>query len=225
MSAVQIPRLVLFDLDNTLICGDSDYAWAEYLIDLGVLERDHYRARNAEFYRAYREGRLDIQAFLKFQLAPLARHGRAQLEDWRNRFVRDRILPLIPPAARDLVRTHSSYLCAIITATNDFVTTPIAEEFGVANLIATQAEQMDGAFTGGVEGVPCFGEGKVTRLEQWLAQHRLAWENLGETWFFSDSFNDLPLLMRVSHPVAVDPDATLHSHAQQHGWPIISLCT
>lgn len=218
-------KLVLFDLDNTLLAGDSDFEWAQFLIEQGVLDREVYEARNREFYDQYKAGTLDIHEFLDFQLKPLSRHPRTQLEAWHARFMREKILPIITPKARELVRQHAreADLVAIITATNSFVTRPIARELGVEHLIATEPEQVDGEFTGRVAGIPCFREGKIARLEAWLRGRGLGWEAVKETWFYSDSLNDLPLLQKVGHPVAVDPDPTLAAHAQKHGWPIISL--
>lgn len=218
-------RLALFDLDNTLLAGDSDFEWAQFLIEQRVLDREVYEVRNREFYEQYKAGTLDIQAFLAFQLKPLARHSRRQLDAWHEEYMRTRIRPMITPAARALVETHrrQGHELAIITATNRFVTAPIAREFGVEHLIATEPEEVDGAFTGRAAGVPCFREGKVTRLEQWLASRRMRWDEVAESWFYSDSHNDLPLLTRVTHPVVVNPDPPLRAHAERHGWPILSL--
>ena len=216
-------RLALFDLDNTLLAGDSDYEWAQFLIDQGVLERARYERRNREFYEQYKAGVLDILQFLDFQLKPLARYSRAQLDAWHDGFMQTRIVPMISAEARSLVARHSEDTRVIITATNSFVTAPIAREFGIEHLIATVAEECDGSFTGGVSGVPCFREGKVARLEAWLDDHGLSFEAFGETWFYSDSANDLPLLERVTHPVAVDPDPKLAAHARSRGWRILRL--
>ena len=217
-------KLALFDLDNTLLAGDSDFEWAQYLIDQGVLDREVYEARNLHFYEQYRAGTLDIHEFLDFQLKPLSRHPRAQLERWRASYLQARILPMIGRKARDLVASHAADARAVVTATNSFVTRPIVREFGIEHLVATDpAEHPGGEFTGGVAGVPAFREGKVARVEQWLAGLGLSWERFEQTWFYSDSLNDLPLLSRVSHPVAVDPDETLREHALAHGWEIISL--
>ncbi|HXF65669.1 MAG TPA: HAD family hydrolase [Burkholderiales bacterium] len=216
-------RLVLFDLDNTLLCGDSDFEWAQFLIDRGVLDRELYEARNRRFYEQYRAGTLDIHAFLDFQLKPLSRHPRAQLEAWRSEYLERKVRPMIREQARALVARHRGDLCAVITATNSFVTGPIAREFGIEHLIATEPEQRNGEFTGGVVGTPCFREGKVERLEAWLAGRGATLGDFAESWFYSDSLNDLPLLERVSHPVAVDPDETLARHAAARGWRIISL--
>lgn len=218
-------RLALFDLDNTLIAGDSDFEWAQFLIEQGVLDREVYEARNMEFYQQYKDGTLDIHEFLDFQLKPLSRHTRAQLDAWHQEFMQHKIRPIVLPRARALVDRHRDRgdLCAIVTATNRFVTEPIARIFGVENLIATEPEVMEGEFTGKVRGVPSFREGKVTRLEAWLGDRRLRWSDVAESCFYSDSLNDLPLLGKVTRPVAVDPDDTLRAHAEHHGWEIISL--
>ena len=216
-------KLVLFDLDNTLLSGDSDFEWAQFLIGKDVLDREVYEARNLEFLEAYRAGTLDIRAFLDFQLKPLSRHPRAQLDEWHEEFMEKHILPIISQKARDLVGSHQDDARAVVTATNSFVTWPIAREFGIEHLIATEPEEVDGEFSGRVHGIPAFREGKVERLREWLTEHGLEWDLLKETWFYSDSLNDLPLLSIVSHPVAVDPDETLKEHALEQGWPVISL--
>lgn len=216
-------RLALFDLDNTLLAGDSDFEWAQFLIDRGVLDREVYEARNASFYAQYKAGTLDIHEFLDFQLKPLSRHPRAQLEAWHAEFMQTRILPMIAPGAPALLERHVGHVRVIVTATNSFVTAPIARHLGVEHLIATEPEEDGGEFTGRVLGVPSFREGKVQRLEAWLAERGLVWSEVGESWFYSDSLNDLPLLERVTHPVAVDPDDTLRVHALERGWQVISL--
>ena len=218
-------RLALFDLDNTLLACDSDYEWGQFLVDRGVLERDAYEAQNAAYYDQYVAGTLDIHEYLGFALRPLARHTPEDLERWHADFMRSRILPAISSGARSIVREHSDRrdLCAIITATNSFVTSPIAREFGIQHLIATEPEKKHGRYTGRVAGTPCFREGKVSRLGDWLASlgHRM--EDFSESFCYSDSHNDLPLLERVSRPVAVDPDARLAEAARRRGWPVISL--
>ena len=171
------------------------------------------------------DGTLDIHQFLDFQLKPLSRHSRIQLDVWHNEFMAKRILPLIAPGAHELINKHmlEGDLCVIITATNRFVTAPIAQALGINNLIATEPEQKNGEFTGQVSGAPCFREGKITRLENWLDERNLTWLSFLESWFYSDSLNDMPLLNKVSRPVAVDPDTTLKSYAEKNNWPIISL--
>lgn len=215
--------LVLFDLDHTLLAGDSDYEWAQFLIDRGVLDRALYEAQNDEFFRQYKAGTLDIFEFLDFQLAPLARYPTQQLNAWHAEFMAVKIRPIIAPKARTLIAEHAGALCAVVTATNSFVTEPIARELGIAHLIATEPEQRDGAYTGKVAGTPCFREGKVARVEQWLAERRQPIERFAASWFYSDSHNDLPLLERVTNPVAIDPDETLRGIAASRGWRIVSL--
>lgn len=216
-------RLALFDLDNTLLAGDSDFEWAQFLIDQGVLDRELYEARNNHFYEQYKAGTLDIHEFLDFQLKPLARHDRAQLDEWHREFMRARIMPLITQKARDLVQSHAHDARVVVTATNSFVTAPIAREFGIEYLIATEPESVKGEFTGRVQGVPSFREGKVIRVEAWLAEHGLSWNSFTSSFFYSDSLNDLPLLGKVTDPIAVDPDETLKERALEMGWMIISL--
>jgi len=218
-------KLALFDLDNTLIAGDSDFEWAQFLIEKKALDRELHEARNLEFYEQYKAGTLNIHEFLDFQLKPLSRHPKSQLESWRSEFIKNKIKPLIAPGTRELIEKHTldGDLCIIITATNSFVTAPIAQILGISHLIATEPEIEDGEFTGKVLGTPCFQEGKVERLELWLDQHNLTWLSFLQSWFYSDSLNDLPLLSKVTHPVAVDPDAVLKKHAEENNWSIISL--
>ena len=218
-------RLALFDLDNTLLGCDSDYEWGQFLVDRGILDREAYEAQNRAYYEQYAAGTLDIHEYLGFALRPLAAHTPEDLGRWHGEFMQARILPAITPQARALVREHlaASDLCAIITATNSFVTAPIAREFGVGHLIATEPEMRAGRYTGKVHGTPCFREGKVARLEEWLhgLGHRL--DDFAESTCYSDSHNDLPLLLKVRHAVAVDADAKLAEYARQHGWRAISL--
>jgi HAD superfamily hydrolase (TIGR01490 family) len=226
-------NLALFDLDGTLLNGDSDYGWAQFLIARGVLDANVYEAENQRFFDDYKAGTLDIHAFLDFQLAPLAAHPRAQLDTWHAEFMRERILPMITDKARQLVKQHADAgdLCAVVTATNSFVTAPIAREFGVDNLVATEPELRDGAFTGKVAGIPCFRDGKVARVEAWLealtppqADAKLGLKTgFAQSWFYSDSRNDLALLERVTDPVAVSPDEKLREIALARGWPVIAL--
>jgi len=220
------PRiLALFDLDHTLLPLDSDVMWAQHLVEVGAVEPTWHQRRNDHFFEQYKQGTLNIDEFLAFQLAPLAAHPRAQLEAWREAFFRSRIEPQITPEARALVDQHreAGHLTAIVTATNEFITAPIARAFGVEHLIATLVQEEGGAFTGRSYGVPSFREGKVTRVAQWLALMGHDLEGFEESHFYSDSLNDLPLLSRVSHPVAVNPDQTLKQHAQDQGWPVIHL--
>jgi HAD superfamily hydrolase (TIGR01490 family) len=218
-------RLALFDLDNTLLDGDSDYEWGQFLVDRGILERAEYEAQNRAYYEQYAAGTLDIHEYLGFALRPLAAHTQADLARWHADFMHSRVVPMVTAQARSLVRRHLDRgdLCAIITATNSFVTKPIAREFGVQHLIATEPECLDGRFTGRVAGTPCFREGKVHRLDQWLGGLGRRLAEFEESSFYSDSHNDLPLLERVSRPVAVDPDPALAEEAAQRGWERISL--
>ena len=218
-------QLCLFDLDNTLLAGDSDYEWGQFLVDRGVLAREEYEAQNAAFFEQYKAGTLDIHEYLGFALRPLAAHTAADLARWHAEFMRARILPMITPRARALVRGHldAGELCAVVTATNSFITAPIAAEFGIPHLIATEPEAVGGRFTGRVAGTPCFREGKIRRVDQWLAGLGRRLEDYAASSFYSDSHNDLPLLERVRRPVAVDPDEQLAAVAARRGWPVISL--
>jgi HAD superfamily hydrolase (TIGR01490 family) len=217
--------LCLFDLDHTLLAGDSDYEWGQFLVDRGVLARDDYEAQNAAFFEQYKAGTLDIHEYLGFALRPLAAHTPADLARWHAEFMRERILPMITPRARALVSEHrdAGELCAVVTATNSFVTAPIARELDIPHLIATEPESLNGRFTGRVAGTPCFREGKIRRVDEWLAGMGRRLEDCGDSIFYSDSHNDLPLLERVRRPVAVDPDAQLAAEAARRGWPVISL--
>jgi HAD superfamily hydrolase (TIGR01490 family) len=217
--------LCLFDLDHTLLAGDSDYEWGQFLVDRGVLAREEYEAQNAAFFAQYKAGTLDIHEYLGFALRPLAAHAPGDLARWHAEFMRDRILPMITPRARALVRQHleAGELCAVVTATNSFVTAPIARELGIPHLIATEPESVNGRFTGRVAGTPCFREGKIRRVEEWLAGLGRRLQDYAASTFYSDSHNDLPLLERVRRPVAVDPDPQLAAEAARRGWPVISL--
>lgn len=215
--------LALFDLDHTLLRGDSDHAWGEFLAEQGAVDPALFRAENERYYAAYVAGTLDIYEFLEqHQLKPLARYDRATLDRWHEGFMREKIAPLITDSARDIVERHRSRgdTLIVITSTNRFITEPIAREFGIPHLIATEPEERDGRFTGKVAGVPSYREGKVTRLREWMQAHD---RTLDDSWFYSDSHNDLPLLRLVTHPVAVNPDAELARHAESHGWQVLRL--
>ena len=214
--------LAIFDLDNTLLAGDSDHLWGQYLVDNKIVDAEVYERENERFYREYREGNLDIFEFLAFSLAPLAEHSLEELYSWRYDFVEKTIKPIIATAAYDLVEKHRQQgdTLLIITATNRFVTEPISKLFGIENLLATDPEKTDTGYTGKVDGTPCFQEGKIERLNSWLEK---SGENMSGSIFYSDSHNDLPLLEKVDHPVAVDPDEKLRVYATKSNWPIINL--
>ena len=214
--------LAIFDLDNTLLAGDSDYLWGQYLVEQGLVDAAEYAAANERFYREYLNGTLNNDEYLAFALAPLARHEPDLLHAWRRHFIAEKIRPLVLPAAQALIQEHRRRgdTPLIITATNRFVTEPIAELLGIEHLLATEVEVVDGRYTGRPTGIPSFREGKIRALKRWLEQHQ---ETLAGSWFYSDSHNDIPLLRYVEHPVAVDPDDKLRAYAEQHGWPIISL--
>ena len=214
--------LALFDLDNTLLAGDSDHAWGEFLCRRGLVEADSYRARNDAFYQDYLEGRLDVQAYQDFCQELLGRSEMDQLDAWHRDFMAEFIEPIILAKGEALIRRHleAGDRVAIITATNRFITGPIAARLGVETLLATECGMENGRYIGRSVDVPCFQEGKVVRLERWLDENGLSLEG---SWFYSDSRNDLPLLSRVSNPVAVDPDPILRAEAEARGWPVISL--
>ncbi len=214
--------LTIFDLDNTLLRGDSDYLWGLYLIEKGAVDRDSHQQQNEKFYQEYLQGQMDIMAFLRFQLAPLAHIPLPQLLQIREEYINACIKPIITDEAKALVEKHRKRgdTLLIITATNDFVTRPIADLFGIENLIATNAECINGQYTGGVSGIPSYQQGKVTRLHDWLAE---SGSSMRGSNFYSDSHNDLPLLQEVDNPVAVNPDPQLAAYARQTGWQVIHL--
>lgn len=214
--------LAIFDLDNTLLAGDSDYLWGQFLVEQGIVDREYYEVSNARFYQDYREGKLDIAGFLRFALQPLADNEPEALTAWRAQFLEQKIRPIMLPAAHRLIEQHRQQgdLPVVITATNSFVTEPIVRLYGIEHLIATVPEVAEGRFTGRHLGTPCFREGKVTRLQEWLEGSDY---DLEGSWFYSDSHNDQPLLSMVENPVAVDPDEQLQRWAEARGWPIISL--
>ncbi|EKG34696.1 histidinol-phosphatase [Pseudomonas syringae] len=215
-------RLALFDLDNTLLGGDSDHAWGDYLCRRGILDAATYKTRNDEFYQDYLAGTLNMTDYLNFTLEILGNTDMAQLEQWHREFMRDCIEPMMLPKALELIAKHreAGDKLVVITATNRFVTAPIVAQLGIDTLLATECEVADGRYTGRTTGVPCFREGKVTRLNQWLEDNAFSLE---DSYFYSDSMNDLPLLEQVANPVAVDPDDKLRAEAERRGWPVITL--
>lgn len=218
-------RLALFDLDNTLLAGDSDHAWGSFLADIGAVDAATYTRANDAFYAQYLDGTLDIREFCRFVFQPLARNPLNTLERWREEFLREKIRPMIAPGAAELLERHrrSGDTLLIITATNSFVTRPIAEMLGVHELLATEPEFRDGRYTGELSGTPCFQEGKILRLQEWLRARGQPGETMANARFYSDSRNDIPLLEAVGEPVAVDADPALTAHARDRGWPHISL--
>jgi HAD superfamily hydrolase (TIGR01490 family) len=218
-------NLALFDLDNTILAGDSDYNWSRFLIQEGYLDGAIHAEKNEKFYADYKAGTLDIYAFVEFQFKPLARNRRTVLNQLLKKYVEEVIKPMITEKARALVKRHQDEgdLIIVITATNSFITKPIAELFGIENLIGTDPEEKEGEFTGKVSGLPSFKEGKVTRLEAWLKGKNLSLASFEKSYFYSDSHNDLPLMQKVTHPVAVDSDDVLSEYAKSMGWPQISL--
>lgn len=210
----------LFDLDNTLLAGDSDYEWGQYLVDKGLVDKAVYEAKNQYFFEQYKQGSLDIHAYSAFSFEPLSRLPLSELQAIRQAFVTDIIEPMIAKQARQQVDQHrqQGHKLAIITATNSFVTRPIADLFGIDYLLATEPKIVNGKFTQVIDGTPCFQEGKVERFNAWRGDHTLA-----GSYFYSDSHNDLPLLRLVENPVAVDPDDQLKAEATANGWSIISL--
>lgn len=214
--------LAIFDLDNTLIADDSDFLWGQFLVDRGIVDKDYYEQANNKFYDDYKQGKLDIVEFLDFSLAPLAAHDVTQLYQWREEFVETLIMPITLNAARELVEQHRAAgdTLMVITATNRFVTEPIVKLYGIEHLLATTPELKDGQYTGKFIDTPCFQDGKVKQLQDWLADSQ---HSLTGSYFYSDSHNDLPLLKLVDNPIAVDPDDTLRAAAEKADWPIISL--
>lgn len=214
--------LALFDLDNTLLGGDSDHSFGQFLCQHHLVDAQSYQKRNDAFYEDYKAGRLDVLAYQNFCQEILARHSVEQLDAWHRQFMAEFIEPLILPKGEQLLAEHRAAgdCVLIITATNRFITGPIAQRLGVEHLLATECEQIDGRYTGRSTDTPCFQAGKVERLNRWLAQ---TGQSLEGASFYSDSINDLPLLQAVSRPVAVDPDAQLRALAKERGWPVLSL--
>lgn len=219
-------NLAIFDLDHTLINCDSDNEWPKYLMQKGLVDKSFVDMKNDKFYQDYLNGCLDIDEFLRFQLAPLARFSRAELDEMHNEYMRDFIVPHISTMAKMLVQGHrdAGDEMLLLSATNEFIIAPIAKAFGIQNIIGVQLEtDADGNYTGHYTGTPSFKEGKVTRLQQWLAQRGQQLEDFTKVYFYSDSHNDLPLLNLVTDPVAVNPDEKLVQYAHRHGWPILNF--
>ena len=222
-------QLALFDLDHTLLPCDSDYEWGQFLVRIGVVDGEYYARKNERFYQDYKEGKLNIDEFLRFALKPLSEHSRAQLQEWHDAFMKEVINGQLRQEAINLVKRHQDAgdLCCVVTATNSFVTRPIVESFGIEHLIATEpataGDHPLANFTGEVKGVPNFREGKILNLHEWLASQKLSLDTLPYSYFYSDSINDLPLLEKVSHPVVTNPDDRLRNEAKQRNWPILEL--
>ncbi|UDG82858.1 HAD family hydrolase [Candidatus Vallotia lariciata] len=222
-------NLALFDLDHTLIPIDSDYEWGRFMVKLGIVDVDSFSLENDRFHSAYQAGKLDIHMYLRAMLTPLAKYSRQQLADWHNLFMHEVINPTIHPAARALVLEHqkANDLCCIVTATNAFITAPIAQLFGIKTLIACEVETTDGnpnsPYTGNPIGVPSYREGKITRVRAWLDSLDYDWKSFRHTYFYSDSHNDIPLLEKVTNPVATNPDKKLREYALARAWSVLEL--
>jgi HAD superfamily hydrolase (TIGR01490 family) len=216
-------KLALFDLDNTLLTGDSDDEWFNFLAAEGALDRQAGEAAKADIVRRYREGSVGTLEFCEYFLRLFAPFEMPALLAWREKYIREWILPRIPEAARALLDSHRDDLVVIATATNRFITEPIARELGVEHLIATEPEMREGRFTGRVAGTPSFREGKAQRTLEWLAGRGQKLGEFTESWFYSDSINDRPLLELVTHPTAVDPDPQLERLARERGWRLLRL--
>jgi HAD superfamily hydrolase (TIGR01490 family) len=222
-------NLALFDLDHTLIPTDSDHEWGRFMVKHGMVDAENFARENDHFYADYKAGKLDIHAYLVAMLTPLAKYSRAQLAEYHQMYMHEVIRPTIVPVALELVREHrdAGDLCCMVTATNEFITGPIAAVFGVDKLIACEVETVDGQphsdYTGRPTGTPSYKEGKIVRTEAWLASLGKTWSDFERSYFYSDSHNDIPLLQKVTDPIATNPDDTLRAHAQAHGWRILEL--
>lgn len=214
--------LALFDLDETLLAGDSDFEWGQYLVSIGKVTAGHYASENERFYAEYLAGTLDVHEFLAFALKPLAENPYAELVQWRDDYIEQRIKPIIKHKAHELIAGHrkSGDYLVIVTATNRFITEPVKDIFGFDLLLATEPEMKNGEFTGNIVGAPNFGAGKVTRVKEWLKTSK---QLLHGSYFYSDSRNDIPLLELVDNPIVVDGDEKLTQHAIQKNWKCISL--
>ncbi|TMH35530.1 MAG: HAD family hydrolase [Betaproteobacteria bacterium] len=217
--------LALFDLDRTLLSNDCDEAWIEFLIGQGVLDRAEFEERNRAVVDRYRRGIVGTLEYTEFYVSTLARHSTSQLGAWHAEYMRTMIMPAISAAARELVHRHIAQgdLTVLTTAANRFLTEPIAREFGFEHLISTEPQIRHGAYTGKIMGTPNMREGKIARLEAWLESRGLRFSVFRRSWFYSDSRNDIPLLSRVTDPVAVNPDSTLEALAAERGWPVLRI--
>ncbi len=214
--------LAIFDLDNTLLSGDSDYGWGKFLVDQRLVDRKQYEHANKKFFQDYQQGVLDIYEYSAFSFAPLAERSMEELQQLHQRFMQEVVRPMMGEPAKDLVAKHRNqgHVLLVITATNSFITRPIVQAFGIDHLLATEPKIINGRYSTEIEGIPCYKEGKVQRLDQWLQANN---QSLDDSWFYTDSINDQALLERVTHPVAVDPDDKLRALARERGWQIISL--
>lgn len=214
--------LAIFDLDNTLLSGDSDYGWGKFLVDQRLVDRKQYEHANKKFFQDYQQGVLDIYEYSAFSFAPLAERSMEELQQLHQRFMQEVVRPMMGEPAKDLVAKHRNqgHVLLVITATNSFITRPIVQAFGIDHLLATEPKIINGRYSTEIEGIPCYKEGKVQRLDQWLQANN---QSLDDSWFYTDSINDRALLERVTHPVAVDPDDKLRALARERGWQIISL--
>ena len=215
-------NLALFDLDYTLLTGDSDHAWGQFLVEEGLVDGAEYARSNDYYWGQYKAGTLDIREYLAFTLASIAGKSTIELAPLHQRYMTKKIEPMIGAKALAVLANHTNDLCAIVTATNAFITAPIAQRFGVDHLIACDVEVVDGRYTGLPIGEPSFRDGKVRRVQEWLAAMDKRFADFDRSYFYSDSHNDLALMEAVSDPIAVNPDDSLRSHAEKHGWPIIS---
>ena len=218
------PGIALFDLDYTLLGGDATYEWIHFLVRRGAIDPSNIKLLD-QYYEDYGKGTLDIVAFLHFDFGALTRHPRAKMEVWRDEYLRDIMAPLILPKARELIASHEarSHVTAIVTAANSFLTGPISKMIGVGHLLASDPEVADGEYTGRIEGIPCFHEGKIAKLDAWLAARGESLADYRESYFYGDSQSDVPLMERVTHPVVVGTDETLGRIARERNWPVISL--
>ena len=218
------PGIALFDLDYTLLGGDATYEWIHFLVRQGAIDRASIALLD-RYYEDYGKGTLDIVAFLHFDFGALASHPRVQMEAWREQYLERAIAPIILPKARELIASHEArgHVTAIVTAANSFLTAPISRMIGVEHLLASDPEIVDGEYTGGIDGIPCFHEGKIHKLQAWLDSRGEALTDFPESYFYGDSQSDVPLMEKVTHPVAVGNDESLGKIARARKWPVISL--